>query len=368
MFNKVQYYFVTMLCLSFLLSACKKEQVVGGISNRKAELGKKIFFDKTLSNPEGQACASCHAPEKAFSDPLGSLISEGAVKGLFGKRNGPSIMYAMFTPPLNYNADDSTYVGGLFLDGRTNSLQEQALKPFLSNVEMNMKDVHAIVAKVKNADYYNELTTLYGNTVSDDVLISYVADAIANFEQSQAFRPFSSKYDFYLKGQAQLTPQELNGLKLFQDTAKGKCANCHITDRDEVAGNALFTDFTYDNIGVPKNNNSPFLQLGPPFNDLGINFIDYGLAVTVNSPAENGKFKVPTLRNVAVTAPYFHNGFYTTLEEAVHFYNSRDVDLTIPKPEVPMNVNKEELGNLKLTPQEEADIVVFLKTLTDGYK
>ncbi len=351
-----------------LLSACNKEQVVGGISNRKAELGKKIFFDKTLSNPEGQACASCHAPEKAFSDPLGSLVSEGAVKGLFGKRNGPSIMYAMFTPPLNYNADDSTYVGGLFLDGRTNSLQEQALKPFLSNVEMNMKDVHAIVAKVKNADYYSELTTLYGNTVSDDVLMTYVADAIANFEQTKIFQPFTSKYDYYLKGQAQFTAQELNGLKLFQDTAKGKCANCHITDRDEVAGNALFTDFTYDNIGVPKNSNNPFLQLGPPFNDLGVNFIDYGLAVTVNSSAENGKFKVPTLRNVAVTAPYFHNGFYTTLEEAVHFYNSRDVDPTIPKPEVPVNVNKDELGNLKLTPQEELDLVAFLKTLTDGYK
>lgn len=368
MFLKNTLRFLIVLCFSLLLSACKKEQVVGSINTRKADLGKKIFFDKALSNPEGQSCASCHAPETAFSDPSGRLISEGAVKGLFGKRNAPSIMYAMFTPSLSYNADDSTYVGGLFLDGRANSLQEQALKPFLSNVEMNMKDVHAIVAKVKNAEYYSELTTLYGNTVNDDVLMTYVADAIANFEKTQAFRPFSSKYDYFLRGQVQLTAQELNGLKLFQDTAKGKCANCHITDRDEVAGNALFTDFTYDNIGVPKNMSNPFLQLGPPFNDLGINFIDYGLAVTVNSSAENGKFKVPTLRNVAVTAPYFHNGFYTTLEKAVHFYNSRDVDPTIPKPEVPVNINKDELGNLKLTLQEEADIVAFLKTLTDGYK
>jgi len=277
-------------------------------------------------------------------------------------------MYAMFTPPLYYNSDDSTYVGGLFLDGRTKTLQEQAIHPFLGNIEMNMKDVHAVIAKIKSRDYYKEITHLYGNTVNDDVLMSYVADALANFEQTAAFRPFTSKYDYFLKGQAQLTPQEWSGMKLFQDTAKGKCANCHIMDKDEVAGNALFTDFTYDNIGVPKNLQSPFLQLGPPFNELGTAFIDYGLADAVKSPNENGRFKVPTLRNVAVTGPYFHNGFYKTLEEAVHFYNARDIDVSIPLPEVSANVNKEELGNLKLTLQEENDIVVFLKTLTDGYK
>lgn len=362
------FYFAILLFSLSVLSACNKEQVQGGISNKKAELGKKIFFDKTLSNPEGQACASCHAPEKAFSDPSIRATSEGALAGVFGKRNSPSIMYALYTPPLSYNADDSTYVGGLFLDGRVNTLQEQALKPFLGNIEMNMKDIHAVVSKIKKADYFQELTNLYGNTVSDDVLMGYVADAIANFEQSEVFRPFTSKFDYYLKGKAQLTAQELSGMKLFQDTAKGKCANCHIMDKDELASNALFTDFTYDNIGVPKNTHSPFLMMGPPFNELGAAYIDFGLAEAVKSPAENGRFKVPTLRNVAVTAPYFHNGFYNTLEEAVHFYNARDVDPTIPKPEVTVNLNKDELGNLKLTPQEELDIVAFLKTLTDGYK
>ena len=226
------------LFVILFLAACNKEQVQGNISNKKAVLGRKIFFDKTLSNPAGQACANCHDPAKAFSDPLNRIASEGAVAGVFAKRNSPSIMYSMFTPPLYYNSDDSTYVGGLFLDGRVNTLQEQALQPFLSNTEMNNTSVHSVISKIKEAAYYNDLTSLYGNTVNDDILMGYVADAIANFEQSKELQPFTSKYDYFLKGQAQLTAQELNGLKLFQDTAKGKCANCHITDKDEIAGQA----------------------------------------------------------------------------------------------------------------------------------
>ena len=157
-------------------------------------------------------------------------------------------------------------------------------------------------------------------------------------------------------------------MEIFTDTAKGKCANCHLIDPDPKFGKVLFTDFTYDNIGVPKNPFNPFYKMPMEINPEGPAFIDYGLAKTTHDPKNNGQIKVPTLSNVAVTVPYIHNGVFGTLEEVVHFYNARDIDPTIAPPEVTGNVNEEELGNLKLAPGEERALVAFLKTLTDGYK
>ncbi len=156
---------------------------------------------------------------------------------------------------------------------------------------------------------------------------------------------------------------------MFNDTARAMCANCHVSTPDETTGKVLFTDFTYDNIGVPKNNYNPFYTIPSTFNTAGFSYVDYGLGAIVNDPAQNGKFRVPSLRNIALTAPYFHNGVFGTLEEVVHFYNTRDVAGSgFGKPEAPTNINKEETGNLKLTAQEEADIVAFIRSLTDGYK
>ena len=129
----------------------------------------------------------------------------------------------------------------------------------------------------------------------------------------------------------------------------------------------MFTDFTYDNLGVPKNPGNPYYTLAPELNPDGFDFIDLGLAITVNDPAENGKFRVPTLRNVAITSPYMHNGIFKTLYEVVAFYNTRDQG-PWPPPEVSENVNYEELGDLKLSNQEVEDLVAFLETLTDGWK
>lgn len=326
--------------------------------NQAQLLGKKIFFDKNLSSPAGVSCAGCHAPQNGFSDPLHRAFSEGAVAGSFINRNAPSLAYLAFSPVRYYNSDDSTYIGGLFVDGRVNSFEEQAMKPLLNHLEMNNASAAEIVEKLKNADYASLFKRTYGSNIFEDTSAAIQAAmyALGAFQRSEQVSPFTSKYDYYLAGEVSLSEQEMRGLQLFNDTAKGNCAACHPSTEDEDAGVVLFTDFSYDNIGLPPNPAS----VGP--------MPDLGLGAIVGSPAENGKFKVPSLRNVEVSAPYFHNGVFNTLEEAVRFYSERDVPGKYPAPEVAQNENMDELGNLQLTQQEIDDIVAFLKTLTDGYQ
>jgi cytochrome c peroxidase len=351
----------------FLLNSCQKDRDNTTVSPAmEVELGKDIFFDKSLSNPTGLSCSGCHDPKTGFSDLNHNIVSEGAVDNLFGNRNAPSIAYTMFSPTLHYDNMDSTYVGGYFLDGRTNSLEEQAKQPFLNKLEMNNKDVAMVVSKLQQASYFSLYKQVYGEIGDLDQAYNNIVAALAAFERSDELNPFTSKYDYYLKGEASLTAQELSGMKLFIDTAKGKCANCHPTQADEETGKVYFTDFTYDNIGVPKNQKNPFYGIPSTFNPLGAAYTDYGLGGFVKDHAYDGQFKVPTLRNSAISAPYFHNGFFNTLEEVVHFYNARDS--LYKNPEIAGNVNRLELGHLKLSAQEEKDIVAFLKTLTDGYK
>lgn len=167
------------------------------------------------------------------------------------------------------------------------------------------------------------------------------------------------------KGNYQLTAQEARGKELFKE--KGQCAECHVLDRDKRAHRTLFTDHTYDNLGIPKLPDHPHYKVPAEYFLLTADSVDLGLGAIVNAESENGKYRVPTLRNVELTAPYGHNGYFKTLEEIVHFYNVRDVSDDFPPAEYPATVNKDELGNLGLTQEEEADIVAFMKTLTDGY-
>jgi len=349
----------------FFLSSCSNNQEdYITIDEQKAALGKEIFNDKNLSNPIGQACATCHSPEKGFSDISNSPISEGAITGIFGNRNAPSLSYNVFSPSRYYDTVDGTYVGGLFLDGRSPNLQEQAVHPMLNPLEMNNASVADIVVKIKNASYYSTIKSIYGEGSSDNQIMNYVADALMTFETSSEVNPYTSKYDYYLKGRATLSLEEKKGLALFQ--GKAMCAECHITDPDPIQRKVLFTDFTYDNIGVPKNTTNPFYN--QTANSLGANYIDLGIGAIVNQPAHNGKFRVPTLRNIEISGPYFHNGSMATLEEVVHFYNKRDMNTgEFGPPETSQNLNITELGNLNLTDEEEQNVVAFLKTLTDGY-
>lgn len=356
-----------LVCIVIFTACSKDRDIITVVPIDKVQLGRQLFFDKDLSNPIGQSCASCHNPGAGFSDSVHGVTSQGAVAGLFNNRNCPAITYSSFTPEFHFDTNDSVYVGGLFLDGRVNTLQEQAKKPFLNRLEMNNTDAAMVIDKMRRADYYPLYKKVYGEADNVDKAFENLADAIATFEQSAQVNAFTSKYDYYLQGKVQLSEQELRGLQLFNDSLKGNCAACHISTPDEDLGKVLFTDFTYDNIGVPKNPANPFYTLPVAFNAAGANALDYGLGGIINDPAYYGHFKVPGLRNVALTAPYFHNGFFNTLEDVVHFYNKRDVE-SFPAAEFPATVNHAEMGNLHLSDQEEKDIVAFLKTLSDGYK
>ena len=358
--------------LAMLSTACRKPQefIYAPNNQQLVELGKSLFFDKSLSNPGGQSCSSCHASATGFSDLNHNIVSEGAVDGLFGNRNAPAIAYVMYSPsPLHYNADDSGYVGGFFLDGRVNTLEEQAKKPFLNPLEMGNVDAAMLVGKLQNSSSYDYYKKTFGEIGDVNVAFENIAHAISAYERSDELNPFTSKFDYYLKGEATFTADELAGMRLFTDTLKGKCANCHLITPDDLSGKILFTDHTYTNDGVPKNSNNPFYFIPSAFNPDGVNYVDLGLGAIVHDHNFDGTFKVSTLRNIAVSAPYFHNGSMNTLEDVVHFYNVRDVAGSgFPAAEVASTIDHEETGNLKLTPQEEKQIVAFLKTLTDGYK
>lgn len=333
--------------------------------NEKELIGKKIFYDESLSEPAGQSCATCHTPEKGFADRYSRITSEGAVKGLFSNRNSMTCSYTAYIPPLHYDKEEQTYVGGLFWDGRVNSLEEQAAQPFLNPLEMGNKSKEMVVEKIKRAAYYPEFVRLYGKSESVEGTYKKITEALAMYERSVEINPFTSKYDAYTEGKCEFTKQEKKGLKLFKK--KALCAECHVLDRDERAGRVLFTDHTYDNLGIPSNPSNPFFLVAEPYNRCGRDTFDLGLGGALLDSSEYGKFRVPTLRNIALTAPYGHNGYFQTLEEIVHFYNVRDIE-SYPPPEYPATVNKEELGNLRLTPAEEEAIVAFLYTLTDGYR
>lgn len=339
-----------------------------------AAVGRAIFFDAGLSEPAGQSCASCHAPERGFADPRPGPTSEGAMVGRFGARNAPTAAYAIFAPGLRYDRADGTYVGGLFLDGRVDSLEEQAQGPPLNPIEMHNPDRAAYVAKVATRPYAAGLKARYGGDLFSDVDRAFAAitEAVAAFERSAEVSPFTSKYDAYLHGTATLTAQERRGLELFEGRAG--CAACHPATIGGDGKLPLFTDFTYDNLGVPRNPANPFYTLPAELNPAGSTYVDLGLGANAKVIADGrsaeslGKFKVPTLRNVAWTAPYMHNGVFASLKEVVAFYNRRDLDpARFGPPEVGQNVNGEELGHLGLSEGEEDALVAFLNTLSDGY-
>jgi len=358
------------------------------------KLGKDLYKDKNLSLNKNQSCASCHSlkvvklfgdkktPAPGFVDPenvaTGSPTSRGSVEGKFGGLNSPSAGYAAFSPTFFFDAVEGLWIGGQFWNGRAATLEEQAKAPFLNPVEMAMPSRWAVISEIKNdSDYVEAFYEVYGfdlNTIpayplapSDEnapaeVFTAYnlMADAIASFERSRKFNAFTSKFDFVEAGMTSYSDQEARGKALFE--GKAQCALCHVTTPAEGPDGkmypAVFTDFTYDNIGVPRNTSVPG---NPP--------ADIGLGATTGDAADNGKHKVMSLRNIAVTAPYGHNGFFASLEEIVHFYNTRDVASEgWAVPEIMANVNADELGDLGLTVSEEADIVAFMKTLTDEYQ
>jgi cytochrome c peroxidase len=407
--------FLSGLLLSgMMLVSCSKEKnllLPAGLSNGKVlisgivknvnlspieQLGKGIYFDK-ISVPNSMACADCHAPRSGFTGPMVGINIHGAVyRGAdaqnFGDRKPPSAAYATFSPVLHYDMAEELFIGGNFWNGRATgkhyegnpdlgpyspTAAEQALGPFTNPAEHNVPDMKTVLEKISTAKYISLWEKVWGESLTFDspgeVVKNYdrVGIAIAAYEGSPEVNQFTSKYDYFLKGMLELTDQEAFGLELFN--GKGLCSACHISESEDMK--PLFTDFTFDNLGTPKNPENPIYNQDPAYIDEGLGGFLKGVPEWADlADANMGKHKVPTLRNVdkkpgsGFTKAYLHNGVFKSLKEVVHFYNTRDVEgMNWPAPEVAENVNDDELGNLGLTNEEEDAIVAFMQTLSDGY-
>ena len=418
-----------------------------------AAAGKALFFDKSLSASGQQSCGTCHVPSRAFAnDPQVDHGLPVALGGpgmdLPGFRNTPSLTYASFTPAFSIDKD-GTPTGGMFRDGRSSSLAAQAQLPFLSSFEMANKDPGEVVARLRRSTAtLDAFVAAFGSAVLDDpaAALPAIARAIAAFEtEDPAFHRFDSKFDAWQQGTATLSAQELRGLALFNNPGKGNCTACHPSQTQGYSQHPLFTDFSYDNIGVPRNWAIPANLPRPvsPIDGAALDYVpapvdvpadaeyayyDLGLCGPFAPDASDGAarpdlsrstkfcglFKVPSLRNIAVTAPYFHNGALATLRDVVRFYVTRDINNNTGNNPAPVpagpggnpyaaagtfylaldgtpdlyayndlpvafdaNVNTGEAPYLAppsaggpapmLNSDEIDDVVAFLCTLTDGY-
>lgn len=344
-----------------------------------ADLGKALFFDPNLSKNRTQACATCHNPAQAFTDPrenaAGGAVSQGDDGTSLGDRNTPTAAYAKFAPKFQ-RLKDGRYVGGQFLDGREPDLAGQAGGPPLNPVEMGMPDKASVVKRLwEYPPYVTAFAKLFSPKVMDDTDAAYTAmtQAIAAFEQTKEFAPFDSKYDRFLKGEAKLTDQEELGRLLFFSQQFTNCNQCHQLHAIQPTKGETFTSYQFHNIGIPANTAVHRAKGSKPGD------IDHGLLnnPAVTDKAQDGKFKVPTLRNVAVTSPYMHNGVFKDLRTAVLFYNHYNTKdparLINPEtgkpfrpPEVPATLSVKELTHGPALDDKRIDaLVAFLKTLTD---
>jgi cytochrome c peroxidase len=402
-----------LLCYTSLVLALAVGSVVTAYSaqvSRSADetslsdlqlLGKRIFEDTNLSEPRGQSCASCHAPMHAFQGNNGSPIAAvalGSTPEKFGIRKTPTIMYKTYSPPFGFykDVDDGKEVleakGGQFWDGRAADLVEQPVMPLLNPIEMANPSIEAVIEKVRTGAYADLVAAVYGTDVFQEPRsgIRKVAEAIAAYEATERFAPFSSRFDDFLRGKARLTPTEARGFAIFTNPKRGNCIACHVGKTDSRdPTDWIFTDFTYDAVGVPRNPAIP-ANADPTSFDLGLcrrPGIETVLPKEVELASLCGAFKVPTLRNVAIAGPYFHNGAFVSLRDAVAFYATRDTDprrwypkLKTGEPDkfndLPSaykdSVNTEEVpydrrpGQKPRLSDDDIDaLVAFLKTLTD---
>jgi len=345
----------------------------------KEALGEALFFDTNLSKNRTQACATCHDPDTAFTDPretaAGRAVSLGDDGASLGDRNTPTAGYARFSPTF-HRKDDGGYVGGQFLDGREPDLEGQAGGPPLNPIEMGMPDKAAVVARLKeNPAYVESFDALYGAGTMADVDTAYAAmtASIAAFERTPFFSPFDSKYDRFLRGEAELTDQEELGRLIFFSQQFSNCHLCHQFNTSQVAAEETFSSYQFHNIGIPAN------TAARAVNGVAADHVDRGLLdnAQVDDAAQAGKFKVPTLRNVAVTAPYMHNGVFADLRTTIVFYNKyntkKDAGQINPEtgkpwdpPEVDGTLSLKELEHGPALDDKRIDaLVAFLKTLTD---
>lgn len=390
-----------------------------------AQLGEKIFFDPSLSASGKQSCATCHSPDHAFGPPNSlSVQLGGAHMEQAGYRPPPSLMYLYRQPNFSIGPDsgdaeappDLTALaaksagvdkaqknagvapaapamvpqGGLFWDGRADTLQAQASGPMLNPVEMANANMDEVSAKLQRTTYKSDFTQLFGPLIfkNRDLSIAEAMFAVARYQvEEQKFHPYSSKYDNWLEGKARLTQAELHGLRLFNDPNKANCAGCHLSKPGSDGLPPMFTDYQYEALGVPRNTKLA-INHDPKFFDMGIcgPFRDD----LKDQTQYCGMFLTPTLRNVDTRKVFFHNGVYHSLDDVMAFYNERNTapEKFYPKgadgkvqkfDDLPVkfkaNIDTKDApfdrnfgDKPAMTAGEMKDIIAFLHTLNDGYR
>ena len=359
-----------LLAAQFVFAASDEDEL--------AILGQALFFDSNLSATRNQSCASCHDPGQAFSDSrdngVSGAVSLGDDGNSLGDRNTPATTYASLIPDFHKN-EKGEYIGGYFLDGRAANMADQAAEPFVNPLEMALPDSAAVVERVRENSYYVEtLRKHFGESIFADVDKAYraITESIVAFERTALFSPFDSKYDRYLRGEYELTQDEEIGRVLFFSQIIN-CSSCHLLDTRESSPGEVFSNHRYHNIGVPAN------RQAREKNGLDVSHRDLGLLdnPAVDDPAMAGKFRVPSLRNVAVTGPYMHNGVFQDLRTAILFYNrftlsnprsqtNPETEARWEEPEVPETVDLELLRDGQpLAVNRIVTLVAYLTALTD---
>ena len=391
-----------------------------------AQLGKDLFYDPSLSGSGKQSCASCHDPHNAYGPPVGTgpVMLGGATGHSSGVRAVPSLRYLYRQPPFTIApdpmGDNDTVVslsqqiaqanhsqrtqksvsntaasannlvpqGGLFLDGRVNTLQEQADGPLFNPVEMDAGSPQRVAQILQTGAHATLMRQLFGPSVFDDPnhTVSEAMFAIARYQiEDPSFHPFSSKYDAWLAGKARFTATELRGYLLFNDPQKGNCAACHLSKPTANHRPPLFTDTQFEALGVPRNLNIPANQ--------NPNFYDLGLCGPYRTDLRDqtqycGMFITPSLRNAATRHAFFHNGVFHNLKEVLDWYVNRDIHPAQFYPKDPQGkvikyndlpekyrknidtvdapFNRHPGDAPALTPQEQTDVIAFIQTLTDA--
>jgi len=378
---------VWLLCAATLLSACGGQTTStepAPAAPTQLSVATALFAEKSLSANGQMACASCHTDENAHADATGTLLPLGGLSmTVQGFRSSPTLLYLEANKAFRF--EEGQPVGGFTWDGRANSRAEQAAGPLLDSAEMANVSVEAVAAKVRQLPYFNDFASVFGLPAqpSDAQIFEHLQTALQTYQEKDLdYLLFNSKFDRYLDGSATLSVQEARGLGVFNDADKGNCASCHTSQTGRQGERPLFTNFSYAALGLPRN---PQIQA-----NADARFFDMGLCGPKRTDLSArtdlcGQFKVPTLRNIELTAPYFHNGSVATLTEAVAFYATRDLQPERWYPSVngvvqrfndlpaPLRVNVlmsrpfgQRPGETPLLSQVDvADLVAFLKTLTD---
>ena len=363
-----------------------------------AQVGQKMFFDKSLSGSGKLACSSCHDPDHAYA-PANDLAVQVGGKSMqqFGTRAVPSLRYKEYMPPYADLLDNPDGIsapgpgGGFTQDGRAATIAEQAKIPLLSANEMANKDGAAVVAKMEKSDYAELFRQAFGADIFADPTVAFqkAREALQAFQmEDYSFHPYSSKYDLYAANKigGELTAAERRGLAVFSNPNKGNCFACHYSGPGLNGSVAMFTDYSYEAIGVPRNR-------AVAANHDSRHYRPRHLRSRPDHPPAKsqqfcGMFKTPTLRNVATRKVFFHNGQIKSLREALEFYNTRD---TSPERWYPQSkgvvqkfddlpaqfrANLDKQGPLDgraagssppMSPQDIDDLIAFLNTLTDDY-